>query len=202
LLAAFVIALFLDIPVSRWAHDVGLAHWLKDRPNLTHLLRFPGHFLFTIAACIVLLAMTPRHGWSKCWHNTAIVFLSGIFSGVNAPLKWSIGRLRPFHGATPFELHPFKGGIHGSWLAEQNLSFPSGDASLAFAMSASLSMVAPKLWPLWWAMGLLVAAERVAENAHYPSDTVAAGAVGIVAAMAARWVVRKCWPQPSASEPV
>ncbi len=190
----FLIALALDIPVSTWAHNTGLADWLKNQWLLSHIIRIPGHFAFyTLPICILILitqwAKGFRHG-NALWKNTAIVFFAGILSGINAPLKWAIGRIRPFHGVPPFELHPFKGGLLGLIKAEQNLSFPSGDVSLAVAMSMSLTIVMPRLWPLWWTLAIIVALERIAENAHYPSDTVAGAALGIAVALLAEKIVQ------------
>jgi undecaprenyl-diphosphatase len=167
-------------------------------PRLRFVLRFPGLIWCPLIACGALLLRDWLNGRRlPMGRDSAIVALSALFSGVNALLKWGIGRIRPFKGAGPFELHPFKGGLHGSMLAEQNLTFPSGDASLAFAMSASLTMVAPRWAVLWWLLGIMVALERIAENAHYPSDTVAGAALGIAAALAARATIASVWRRQS-----
>ena len=185
----FACALPLDVPVSAWAHDSGLAGWLKNSQHVTHILRFTGNFAFTLVACAAMLAAAWAAGnWRSqdFWKKPAIVLLAGIFSGINALLKWSIGRIRPYHGVPAFELHPFHSGAGG---IEASYSFPSGDCSLAFAMSTSLTMVMPRLWPLWWGLAVIVAAERVAENAHYPSDTVGGAALGIGVAFLAKKLV-------------
>jgi len=191
LTVGFLIALALDVPASTWAHESGLAEWLKNRWWLTHLIRIPGHFVFyALPVCAVILVSQWARGLRRgpaLLKKPAIVLLAAIFSGINAPLKWMIGRIRPFHGVPPFELHPFHGGLFN---VEASLSFPSGDVSLAVAMSASLTMVMPRLWPLWWTLALIVALERIAENAHYPSDTVAGAALGIVAALLAQKIVQ------------
>jgi membrane-associated phospholipid phosphatase len=174
--AALVLALFLDVPLSSWAHDSGTAGWLKSHVLLTHIIRFPGTFYFTLVVGAVMLA-------ARLWSKAAIVLLAGIFSGLNAPLKLIIGRIRPYHGVPPFQLHPFKFGLVNM---EASFSFPSGDASLAFAMAMSLSMTVPRLRPLWWTLAVIVAIERVAENAHYPSDVVAGAALGVAVAVLAR----------------
>jgi len=191
LTAGFLIALALDVRVSTWVHESGLGDWLKDRWLLTHFIRIPGNFFFyTLPACMALLAAAWAGGFRRgpaIWKKPAIVLLAGIFSGINVPLKWMSGRIRPFHGVPPFELHPFKVGLLN---VEASFSFPSGDVSLAVAMSASLTMILPRLWPLWWALAVIVALERIAENAHYPSDTVAGAAVGIAAALLAEKIVQ------------
>ena len=190
--AAFVAALFGDVPLSTLAHTSGLAPWLKNHWLLTHIIRLPGNFLFTIAACMVMLIAGWRSGTrgEKLWLNPAFVFFTGILSGLNAPLKILIGRTRPYHGVPPFELHPFKFGLLH---VEASYSFPSGDASIAFAMAMSLSLTAPRLRPLWWTLAVIVGLERIAENAHYPSDVVAGAALGAGVALLARKAVQLLW---------
>lgn len=191
LAAIFSVALVLDVPLSNWAHYSGLAGWLKNQRLLAHLVRIPGHFVFfTLPVCLVIFVSEWARGIRRgpaLWRKPAIVLLAGILSAVNAPLKWMIGRIRPFHGVPPFELHPFKVGLLN---VEASFSFPSGDVTLAVAMSASLTMVLPRFWPLWWTLAVLVALERIAENAHYPSDTVAGAALGITVAMLAKKIIQ------------
>jgi len=118
-----------------------------------------------------------------------LVALAGLFSGVNELIKWVAGRTRPYklfagpgakEGAylAPFELHPFRGG--------SNMAFPSGHAALAFATAAALAILMPRWRWAFYGIAALTAAERVLEGAHYPSDVVAAAALGVGAAHAAR----------------
>lgn len=183
----FAVAVALDVPISNWVHDSGLSPAIKNATGFIHIfihygLRFYGLFWFTLAACLVLWALGRGR-------NALIVLLSGIFSVANQVLKWCFGRIRPFHDSPPFALHPFNGGISGLIHAEQSLSFPSGDATLAFAMTASLSWAWPRWRILWWILGIWICVERVAEGAHYPSDTVAGAFLGLFVAQVARRVV-------------
>jgi len=187
--AIFLIALPLDIPLSTLAHTSGVAPWLKEHLFISLTIRKPGHFLYTLAACAVLLWLAWKGGTRngpQLWEKPAIVLLAGIFSGINVFLKWSIGRIRPYHGVPPFQLHPFGKGLIE---AEASFSFPSGDASLAFAMAMSLTIVAPRQRILWWTLAIIVGVERVCENAHYPSDVVAGAALGCAVALAAEKIV-------------
>ena len=189
--ALFILALFLDIPLSNLAHTTGLAPWLKNHQPIALAIRIPGNFVkYTLPLCIAIVAAQwlrkmPLN--SNFWIAPAIILLAAALSGINAALKLSIGRIRPYHGVPPFQLHPFSKSFID---IEAGFSFPSGDAALAFAMAASLSMVAPKLRPLWWTLAIIVAIERIAENAHYPSDVIAGAALGIGCAFIARWLVR------------
>jgi membrane-associated phospholipid phosphatase len=187
--AVFILALFLDIPVSTWAHDSGLASWLKLHVVFAHIIRFPGNFYFTLTLCAIMLGgewLGGSRSGGRLISKAMIVLLAGILSGLNAPLKILIGRIRPYHGVPPFELHPFKFALVNT---EASFSFPSGDASIAFAMAMSLSLTLPGLRSLWWTLAVIVAVERVAENAHYPSDVVAGAALGVAVALIARKIV-------------
>jgi membrane-associated phospholipid phosphatase len=202
---AFAIAAPLDVPISTWAHDSGVAGFLRNHERLAHVVRFPGHFGFTLIATFALLIAGFRRADSaaaQSWRNAALVMVAGVLSGVNAAFKWCIGRTRPFHNVSLYSLRPFRGGFSGLIHAEQNLSFPSGDCSLAFAMSATLCMILPRLWPLWWLLGIVVALERIAENAHYPTDTVAGAALGVAVAVISRHAVQTFWrTEPSINDP-
>jgi membrane-associated phospholipid phosphatase len=184
-------ALFiLDVLQSTRAHETGLAGWLKDHKFVADVIRLPGNFLFTVVVTAALLISAWRTGirrGPRLWERPAIVFLAGIVSALNVPLKWCVGRIRPDHGVPPFELHPFRYGLVS---AEASFSFPSGDATLAFATAVSLGMVLPRFRPLWWTLAIIVALERIAANAHYPSDVVAGAALGAAVAFAAGKIVR------------
>jgi undecaprenyl-diphosphatase len=187
--AAFILALFLDIPLSTWAHESSIAGWLKFHARFAHIIRFPGNFYFTLILCAIMLAaewLGGSRSGGRLISKAMIVLLAGILSGLNAPLKILIGRIRPYHGVPPFELHPFKFALVNT---EASFSFPSGDVSIAFAMAMSLSFTLPGLRPLWWTLAVIVAVERVAENAHYPSDVVAGAALGVAVALLARKIV-------------
>ena len=186
--AAFILALFLDIPVSNSAHNSGLAGWLKNHVLLTHIIRIPGNFYSILAVCAAMLAVEWSAGFrygGRFVRNAMIVLLAGMLSGLNAPLKLMFGRIRPYHGVPPFELHPFRFDLVNT---EASFSFPSGDASLAFAMAMSLTLTMPRLRPLWWTLAVIVGIERIAENAHYPSDVVAGAALGVAVAIMAQTV--------------
>jgi membrane-associated phospholipid phosphatase len=197
-LIAFVAALALDLPISTYVHQSpGFLRFRKlcqDYRSVHYALRFYGHFSFALIAGVALFLRDKKRGVQPplLGRDSAIVVLAGIFSWINQPLKWCVGRFRPYHmtGMGPFDLHPFYGGPKGLIMAEGPLSFPSGDTTLAFAMAASLSYADPQRQLLWWALGLWIALERVAEAAHYPSDTVAGAALGIGCAFAARKIVQ------------
>jgi membrane-associated phospholipid phosphatase len=139
------------------------------------VLRAPGHLVFT--GCLAaLLAVWHR----RRWRAAAFLFTCAAVAGVGTwLLKWAVGRTRPFKGVPPLEFHPFERGLPGL-IDNHNLSFPSGDASLAFATAACVGVLVPRTRPLLFIAAVVVGIERVLENAHYVSDVVGGAALGVL----------------------
>jgi membrane-associated phospholipid phosphatase len=128
------------------------------------------------------------------------VLLGITVSGANWLIKWMVGRFRPFKLGTdelphPFDFQPFAGGWLGGYHT-RNLCFPSGHAALAFATAAAVAMLWPTArWRGWaFVVATVVAMQRVAENAHWLSDTVAAAALGISGVHLIAWIVKRFVP--------
>jgi membrane-associated phospholipid phosphatase len=184
-LAALAAAFAVDRPVAEWVHRHGLdAHksWTHARSHANTLLKLPGEYYITAGIALIVGVFHRRR-----WRGAAFVAVTGVASGVNGLVKWVAGRHRPaedgvFFRHAPFDFHPFAGGLPGLFGGEKNLCFPSGHACLAFATAAALSLLLPRWRWAFYIGAALVAAERVLENAHYVSDTVAAAALGVAAA--------------------
>jgi membrane-associated phospholipid phosphatase len=180
-LAAMVIAMLLDGVVAAAVRHAGVDRFLLDNEKLRWVLKAPGEFWPGLAiAGLLFLGHRLRH------KAAALVLIAACVTGLNTPLKWMAGRTRPFKlfdesgvaCLAPYKLDPFRGGLPGA-LQLGNLSFPSGHAACAFATAAALSILLPR-WRRWfYAVALLVAAERVLENGHWLSDVVAAAALGV-----------------------
>ncbi|GAB2864342.1 hypothetical protein GCM10027074_34570 [Streptomyces deserti] len=69
-------------------------------------------------------------------------------------------------------------------------SFPSGHTAAAFAFAGAVASVWPAAGAACGVPAVMVAAERVHSGAHYPSDVVAGGAIGLAAAALVRAVPR------------
>ncbi len=97
--------------------------------------------------------------------------------------KFALGRLRPNQAAQPDDWKPFSGAD----------AFPSGHATMAFALATSL---ADEIRHPWATIGLMTAAagtgwSRLNDNQHWLSDVVAGAALGIASAQVieGRWTV-------------
>jgi membrane-associated phospholipid phosphatase len=176
-----------DARVVHWVHDSCLDKATKQWVWVRKLkVIWPGHFLCTlvIAALVAIYHRTGGRG-------AMVLLLAGILTGANSVIKWFAGRSRPDWktGEPGMTFHPFRGGLRGLF-QQENLAFPSGDAALADASAAVLTYLIPRWAVAWWAMALVVAGQRVAENAHHVSDVLAAGALGLVAFHCARAACR------------
>ena len=217
-LTCCVILAPLDVPVMRWvadhrplyahhaAADVALDHGVAGHKDsgpwvlssdaslaaVRRVLRFPGHFAFTTAVALALLMWHAQH-----WHGAARLLCSGALAGLAVWLaKWVVGRTRPLKGIDSFAFHPCERGLIGLF-DNKNLSFPSGDAALAFATAACLAILIPRWRVPSFAGAAVVAAQRVLVNAHHVTDVVAGAAVGILAAWIVEWALARVTISPA-----
>ncbi len=107
--------------------------------------------------------------------DTAIdgLIASALASGIITPtLKAVLGRSRPNQTTDPLVFRPFTGG--------DDLAFPSGHATQAFAVASVISAHSDQFWVSASAYTLagLVAFARVYHNAHWTSDVVAGALIG------------------------
>jgi membrane-associated phospholipid phosphatase len=109
-------------------------------------------------------------------------FLGAESALVNGPVKSLFRRHRPaWEQERPYRLR-----------RPRTTSFPSGHASAAMTAAGVLAENDP-LWPLYYAIGAVVASSRVYVKIHHPSDVIAGALVGFALARLAR----RAWPFPS-----
>ena len=167
-----LLALFADVRVAAWIRNNPFSPLFK---TVLRQLRWPGHYGFTVVLAVLIVWPFRRH-----WRIAAALLIAGAgSSAVTAVLKYCFGRARPFRGDSAFAWHPFPGSPLDS-LITRNLSFPSGDATLAFATAAVLTVAFPRLRYVALGWAVVVAITRVLQGAHYPSDVAVGAIVGIV----------------------
>jgi undecaprenyl-diphosphatase len=138
----------------------------------------------------LILAVLQAVRRPDTWRRSLIRAAAGLAlesALVNGPVKWLFRRKRPVHaGPRPLHLR-----------APRTSSFPSGHASSAFFAAALLGEDDP-LWPLYYALAVVVAASRIHVKIHYASDVIGGIAIGATLGE----LVRRAVPLGDAPEPV
>jgi undecaprenyl-diphosphatase len=154
----------LDAAVDEWFEQ-----HLRGRPAADRLMytasALGDHGLIWLSLAAV--QALRRHGdWQRPLVRAAAGL--GIESAVvNGPVKWLFRRTRPVHqGERPLRLR-----------TPLTSSFPSGHATAAF-FGAALLRDGDPLWPLYYAVAVIVAASRVHVKIHHASDVIAGAALG------------------------
>ena len=155
-----------------------------------------GWFLVPIGMVLVaiaLIASPALASLSRLVLAAIAVRAAFLFAAIAVPslfatiIKRLIGRARPFVGnaADPFLYQPLV------WRVD-HASMPSGHATTAFAAAIAIALVWPRLrWPML-VYAVIIAASRVALDAHYLSDVIAGAFVGVIGALLVRdWFARR-----------
>jgi membrane-associated phospholipid phosphatase len=197
-IAIVVVALLADARVASLVYSSRIYDVIKNS-TLCHIIKTFGTFY-------IILAIIPLTWWGrfKLWRAAMLILgaaaISGLFYSV---LKWTFGRSRPIGNGlfnpNAFQVHFFEDGWRGLFISRPDLSFPSGHASLAFAIATAFSICVPRLAAASYVVAVMVAVERVLEGAHYPSDVIAGAGCGILAALVA---MRLCLALPNLGKSV
>ena len=189
------IALLLDGPVARRTGT--LPAGLQATARLFTDLGTSGYMLVIAAGfgayCSFRLkghaplSQAAQHWRLRC--ERAIVFFIVIaVTGIGAQLlKHLVGRSRPrlMDSVGAFHLDPFS-------IKASLASFPSGHATTAFAAATVLGLLTPKWRPALFGLATLIALSRVVVGAHYVSDIVAGGTIGVLATVViVRWLAER-----------
>jgi membrane-associated phospholipid phosphatase len=111
--------------------------------------------------------------------NYSLAFIASltIGSAILHVIKLVLGRRRPrddmemgLYGFVPFAFN-----THFN-------SFPSGHALTIFCVGVIFTCVWPMLWPLWFATSAFLAGVRALLTAHFLSDVLIGGGIGLIVA--------------------
>jgi membrane-associated phospholipid phosphatase len=139
---------------------------------------------------LVLPVLLAGYGLARATHAPEIasglteIGLSVTVAGAGALLiKEVVGRARPED--SPDDSHSFR-------VFSGDTSFPSGHATVAFALAESINRTSGSAWApfLTYPLAALVGWSRVRDDRHWTSDVVAGAALGV-------WTARKVhreWP--------
>lgn len=190
LVAASMILVDPFIPGLRLRLPVGVVHLFErvTELGLGSVVLWPlGLALLVLLGAMPHLDPLYRRVAAAVAARVGFVFASvaGV-SLVVLVVKYALGRARPYEALLlpgpnahlTFELFKLKASYS---------SFPSGHATVVFALAVSLALLFPKA--RWWliALAVLVAASRVVLGSHYPSDVIAAA---VIATAATFWLAR------------
>jgi undecaprenyl-diphosphatase len=147
----------------------------------------------------VMYGASELGDWSLVWHLVGLlqallpgrdpmsaVRLSAILAVesviVNVGVKSLFRRVRPeWAGADP-RPHRLR--------KPRTSSFPSGHASSAFTAAGVLAAGGDPLWPIYYAIAVVVASSRFYVRIHHASDVLAGAVLGVALALVANQV----WP--------
>jgi len=185
---------FADAPLAEVAK--GLPGWVHAAFAFVTDFGKSGWFLWPTAIVLLAIALVASPALaplSRLVLATIAVRAGFLFAAIAVPslfatiIKRLIGRARPFVGneADPFLYLPL------SWPAAY-ASMPSGHTTTAFAAAVAIALVWPRLrWPML-VYAVIIAASRVALDAHYLSDVIAGAFVGSIGALMVRdWFARR-----------
>lgn len=184
LIAAPIVMMTLDLPVSRWCftHQNWGEPWNEFRRWLM-LSEIFGHAWGAVLAGFAVYLLDParRHVFFRL---VFAVFAAGIAPNL---VKLVLVRYRPrfflddaFPGAAENIRQTF-GGFPTAFLSGLQ-GFPSGHSALACATAVVLIRLYPRGKILFAALAALVMIQRVVASAHFPSDTLIGAAMGIFVA--------------------
>jgi len=175
-------ALLVAHLVDRWAYVNLAAPGLADT-DLGRMLRVMGFLpLWATGALALVLQDWPlrvERGASAAFARGLLLLGSATLGGAAAELlKLVFRRERPYahggeYGFRPWTERTFSTG---------GLAFPSSHALVAWGGAAMLAILFPRARWVWYALAAGCGYSRVAAGAHFVSDVVMAGVVGIAVA--------------------
>ena len=180
-----VMFLFDAATVRAVGHLPGWMNWSFDQITdfgKSGWFLWPLGVLFLVFAALPTLPHMPQRVLAAIMVRVGFLFTAiAVPSLFDTVIKRMIGRARPLVGGSlnPYLYSPF------NWTNDY-ASLPSGHATTAFAALVAFGSLWPRARTVMWIYALLIAASRVVVTAHYPSDVLAAAAVGMIGALLVR----------------
>jgi undecaprenyl-diphosphatase len=161
--------LHIDFPLERYERSLHIV-WLERLGDIGSRLG-AGVVVATISGGMALVAWF--RGWPGLRETGIRALLAQLLAGTLAEaLKFLIGRPRPrmLHG-NDLQLGPT--------LTRGLESFPSGHASIAFAVAAVFARRYPAYAVPVFALAGFVAASRIIRGSHFPTDVMVGATLGL-----------------------
>ena len=177
LLVLALLFFVLDQPIASWISSTRTP-WLTSFFNGVSQLRGISFFSLAGAAVLGVGAIFGADGLKRAGTTMVVaVLVSGL---AVLALKPIVARPGP---------EGWGDRTDESWFGLRWGRFPSGHTAAAFSAAAGLASVYPATAPIGYALGGVVAYERIYRKVHYPSDCLAGAWLGV---LAARWAARRC----------
>ncbi len=160
-----------DRSVNDWIQD----HRTPQSDDIARVFRYGGEPEVTFGISGGILAVGLVSGRSDVQRSGGRVLLSLLAAGVTSTaVKVTTGRFRPAEADNQYIFKPFSG----------HDSFPSGHATLAFALATSLSNEIKNGWvsAALYTFATGTAWSRLNDERHWLSDVLAGATVGITTA--------------------
>ncbi|WP_432797576.1 phosphatase PAP2 family protein [Poriferisphaera sp. WC338] len=119
------------------------------------------------------------------WMFFMIGALAWTGIGVNL-IKVLFGRFRP-----TMLLETGEFGFSWFSVVYNQLSFPSGHAATTGTIACVLWLMKPRLWFVWFALGVIIAFTRIFTHSHFISDVLAGSYVGVILTLWLHYLVTK-----------
>jgi len=177
-----LLALTIDRQLAHFIYDHVNAKAHKALDSITHYAK-AGHWL-AAAILALIVAAVMRHydvlpAESTQLINYSLAFIASLTMGsaILHVIKLVLGRRRP---RDDMEM-----GLYGFRPLAFNLdynSFPSGHALTICCVAVIFTCVWPIWWPIWFSVAFLLGVTRALLTAHFLSDVLIGGGIGLIAA--------------------
>ena len=175
-----VASLAIDRPLAHFIYDHVSARQHRALDSITHAAK-AGHWL-AVSLLVLAFAALTRHLGSggsliALLIRCSLAFLAALTLGsiVLHAIKLVLGRRRP---RDEIEM-----GLYGFVPLAFNLdynSFPSGHSLTIMIVATIATCIWPALWPLWYAIAVLLAGTRALLTAHFLSDVLIGAGIGLL----------------------
>jgi len=177
-----LLALAIDRRLAHFIYDHISARTHKALDSITHYAKAAHWLAAAILALIVAAGMRkfqvlPEEATLLVNYSLAFIASLTMGSAILHVIKLVLGRRRP---RDDMEM-----GLYGFQLMAFNPdynSFPSGHALTIFCVAVIFTCVWPMSWPVWFGVATLLAGTRALLTAHFLSDVLIGGGIGLIAA--------------------
>ena len=177
-----LLALTIDRQLAHFIYDHVSARAHKALDSITHYAK-AGHWLAAAILALIVAAGMRRFGVlaeeSTQLISYSLAFIASLTMGsaILHVIKLVLGRRRP---RDDMEM-----GLYGFRPLAFNLdynSFPSGHALTICCVAVIFTCVWPDWWPIWFSVAALLGVTRALLTAHFLSDVLIGGGIGLIAA--------------------